>query len=297
MRESNQCVCDDEMIVWRVNWIGRSSQNHFAPVLECIEGSEVISVPLDFGEEFHFSISGNKKCTGFWNAEKKHQPCPTFSDAVSGCQCDDCRSNDFMQACIACDGSVCFAPSAMRVPCSLAEYFVYLVSFGDALKVGITAKHRYPQRCIEQGADFCTAVALVQGGDLVRCIEKDISRDFSIADRMTTSKKIATMTHRNPALIPEIASSVRESVGSGAVNFPVLDLSTHHGFACLERKPLVQKNPQDNTGGKIIGVKGSTGVFECAASFFAVDFKSLSGRKIEFGAKKQNVQSSLFGWN
>ncbi len=284
------------MIVWRVNWV-QDNQNHFAPVLECIENTELKSIPLNFGEEFHFSVSGERQCTGFWNAEKKHVLCPTSSVAESGRQCEDCKSNDFMNACIACDGSTCFAPPAMRVPCNSAEHIVYLVSFGDTLKVGITAKHRYPQRCIEQGADFCTAVSLVRGGDLVRCIEKDISREFSIVDRVTSTKKIATMTYRNPELISEIVSEVRKSIGSGVVNYPILDLSPYHGFESIERKALVQKNLKENMGGKIVGVKGSVGVFECAASFFAVDFKSLSGRKIELGSKKQDVQSSLFGWN
>ena len=130
---------------------------------------------------------GEKSCTGYTEGGKRHE-CPNSARIDYGYMCNECRMNDDFFNCIQCTGAECIN-ARQRDSCMENNYFIYLASFDNILKVGISFERRILERLIEQGADFGAKIARVKDGKEVRCIEQDIRRHLGITDRVVSKDK------------------------------------------------------------------------------------------------------------
>ncbi|HLD75522.1 MAG TPA: DUF2797 domain-containing protein [Candidatus Norongarragalinales archaeon] len=205
---------------------------------------------LEKGENIQIALSEELHCTGY-SRNKEHHPCPKNSKGKK--QCIHCSKEDDWLACLRCDGSTClqFNPD-LKDDCFGQEYAVYLASFGQNVKAGISKKERVQKRWIEQGADFACIVFEDVNGQKARIIESELFRK-GLLSRLTVSMKMDL-----PKPEPDALTNVMESA-----NFKDVQKS-YEKHATLPKVESLSENYPDVLEGKrtdylqgeVIGWKG-----------------------------------------
>jgi hypothetical protein len=136
--------------------------------------------------------------------------------------------------------------------CMRTPHVVYLASFGEIVKVGVSAKERYTKRWLEQGADCAVVAAESKNGMEARQLESLLAWHFGFKTALSTSMKIALL--REP---PQKSKAALEAAVAKLAKFPslepqaIVDLSPN--YPKLECMPSLA----DRLAGRVIGAKGN----------------------------------------
>lgn len=147
--------------------VGLSWEN-FRPSLTCrTMDLQLQQIDLSPGQILNLKLH-SKECIG----PDLSTVCPHHSEAIPACP--SCSLSGHYP-CIRCDGSVCIN-TTRRMRCAQGTYAVYLASFGDKIKVGVSSRGRLMQRWLEQGAEFACELAVLTDGMKARKMENGIGR-------------------------------------------------------------------------------------------------------------------------
>ncbi|VVB65606.1 Uncharacterised protein [Candidatus Gugararchaeum adminiculabundum] len=253
----------------------RPSAYPYAPVLQVREqalfGDQLASVELK--GEMHLGFSTDRYCTGYQIANEL-RPCQ-FNALTTGKQCEYCRHQEI--TCAACGGELCINPG-FREHCAKQELSVYLASFGDHVKAGVTRKGREMERWTEQGADCAAVIMEVTDGQLARQYEKRVQQVFGFRNSLRTSTKLKLLTSSNAAL-PSLLKALDDL-------YAFHDEMLVHSPKVIELEkfyPRIYEKPRaaERIDGKVLGSKGNILLFENSNSLLhAVDMSSILGRTL-----------------
>jgi len=178
-------------------------RNHYTddllPALEA-EGRQYVLKP---GEEVNLALSPDVYCLGYGREGRRHA---CANKAKGRKQCAACQKEDDFLVCLRCDGATClqFTPE-IKDDCFGKDYSVYLASFGDKVKAGVTKTARVQKRWVEQGADYAARVFGNLNGQQARIIESALVRAGYIG-RHTTAEKLQLPTPLESAIADELES-------------------------------------------------------------------------------------------
>jgi hypothetical protein len=227
-----------------------------------------------------FKVMPGKYCVGNI-LHGNHRYC--FQKIDSGYQCNSCFRYNPFNFCSFCSGTRCYLKKKI-----CGEHIVYLATFANILKVGVASAKRFPQRVIEQGADYATIIAQTEDGLEARRIESEIKKKFNITDKMYSRQK-RELLHKKEArelgrhLITVAYADVIDTIPlEKRAEIDVLDLSEN--YVELEQRPVIQEI-SDNTDicGKVIGNKGNFLVLKVSNDNLMFNCYDLVGRVVRVG--------------
>lgn len=200
---------------------------------------------LELIDSVSLELSFNRYCIGYTRIDKDY-PCPDEAMSDSA-QCGHCRKLEL--SCASCKGDECRL--GLGKECMLGEHYVYLASFGEFVKAGVTKKERINERLIEQGADFGVVVAKAKDGFAARKLEAEIQKKFGFRNAMRTTEKFRLLFSEKEIGRKSIEAGLEKLKGfDGLEMMEILDLSGH--YPTLTEKPTL-----DNLLiGKVLGAKG-----------------------------------------
>jgi len=255
----------------------------FEPYLQIDFQSLLHNLPL-FGQSFDFYL-GEKFCIGYFKNGTRY-PCPKNAKIRKGKQCDYCKSLDTSLPCARCTGEKCLLKERREI-CKNERFAIYLATFGDVLKVGISHEKRLKQRLVEQGCDFAAKIASVVDGMLARRIEQTIRKELGIVDRVKAHEKIekielaTTSVEEAIKLISSSFSKLKRSeIGEKLVEKPVIfDMRNYYNL--IRAKPVfLELEPGIKLRGRVASVKGNLIVLKKRSDFLAIDANELVGYEI-----------------
>lgn len=208
------------------------------------------SLPL-FNQKLSFRI-GKRFCVGYFKNGVRH-PCPERREVTHGYQCEICRRLDDSLPCVQCVG---FCRNLKkRAECMRQTYYIYLATFGDILKVGISNEARLKQRLVEQGADFGVKLFKVVDGAVARREEQKIKRILGIVDRVRGDEKHKKLPSSEIG-IEKIKTALEILKKYYSIKQEIFDLRKYYNlkpiktqFITIEEGILIK--------GKVVSVKGN----------------------------------------
>jgi hypothetical protein len=249
-----------------------SFYSHKKPKLVIRENNETSE--LELAGNVSFELSFNRYCVGYTRFDKSY-PCPDEAVSDSG-KCPHCRKLEL--SCASCRGDECLYGHR---ECLLGEHVVYLASFGELVKAGVTKKERVNERLIEQGADFGVVVARANDGLEARAVEALVQHQFGFRNAVRTTEKFRLLGESRKSKA-SLASALEK-----VTNFPgiapeqILDLSPF--YPPLAERPTLD----DSLCGLVLGAKGNI-LFLERSGLKAVDMKKTAGKYI---VKDENGQA------
>jgi hypothetical protein len=161
----------------------------YTPKLFCRDDNNNESViKISKGEKLNYKLV-DCVCIG----PSFDEPCPNCSE--DGPQCKDCAPLG-VYPCVMCKGTECMLPKR-RLECSKTPYTIYLASFGEIVKVGVSIRERLMQRWLEQGAEFACELKIVKDGLIARKLENLVGKTDGVQMAVRHSKKISTEPRRD----------------------------------------------------------------------------------------------------
>ncbi|MBI0582762.1 MAG: DUF2797 domain-containing protein [Methanomassiliicoccus sp.] len=144
---------------------------------------KVDEIPLD---GLAMRIGAERRCVGRFDDAGYH-PCPSERRVGRFSTCQPCAGPWIpVQACVfepQCNGDRCDHPEfCMR------KHLVYLASFGNLIKVGMTSAARLRERAIEQGADAVRPLFECSDRREARALEKETSARFRIPQEIRSAR-------------------------------------------------------------------------------------------------------------
>ena len=266
-------------------------------------------LPLIQGSKISFRVEEGRFCTGYYSNSMKNNsridswkslhPCPYNLEITRGTRCLSCRSNDVMTPCIRCDGSSCNANYDVQEKCRNSTAYVYLASFKERIKAGVSRDRRVLKRWIEQGTD-AARIVLKGNGLKVRQYEKWIQTELGAANHIQANQKIVPTKQSNMdvslELLEEYAARVYKLIPDAVkMNEVAVDLSPYYRIPEISVRPIALKvQPGLQVNGVILGTKGPILYIEMASQTYALDTHRLLSRRVVFDdARPSNVQSGL----
>ncbi len=153
--------------------------------------SRLGELPLD---RLALAIGEEKDCVGRFD-EGGYHPCPQGRRVKDFSMCKECMSPWVpVQKCVfepQCNGDRCDHPEFCG-----RKHYVYLASFGNLIKVGMTSAIRLRERAIEQGADAVRPLFECRDRREARTLEKETSKRFKIPQEIRIKKIAQTWTSR-----------------------------------------------------------------------------------------------------
>ena len=201
----------------------------------------------------NFKVLPGKFCIGYWKNQSYFK---CFKKIQKGFQCESCFKKETNNFCAMCNGTKCF----LRKPIC-GQHYVYLASFGNILKVGVTSVNRFPERVIEQGADFAARIVLVENGLIARKIERMISINYNIKDKISAITKQKVLLNKNAREIgKEFLKTVYWQIidklpAKIKLDLEIEDLSIYYKEPQKAKAISIEDNME--LQGKIIGQKGN----------------------------------------
>ena len=255
----------------------------FEPYLQIDFQNLAHNLPL-FGQSFDFYL-GEKFCIGYLKNGVRY-PCPKNAKIRKGKQCDYCKSLDTSLPCARCTGEKCLLKER-REMCKKEKFAIYLATFGDMLKVGISHEKRLKQRLVEQGCDFAAKIASVVDGMLARKIEQAIKRELGIVDRVKAqekSEKIELAATSAGVAIKLLSLSFEKlkqsSIGKHLAERPVIfDMRNYYNLI-RGRPTFLELEPGLRLRGRVVSVKGNLVVLSRFGKLYAIDGNELVGYEI-----------------
>ncbi|MBI5225617.1 DUF2797 domain-containing protein [Candidatus Micrarchaeota archaeon] len=236
------------------------------------DGKEILFVT---GESVSLALSPEVYCLGFGRDGKRYT-CAKKSTGRK--QCATCQKEDDFLVCLRCDGATClqFTPQ-IKDDCFGKDYSVYLASFGETVKAGVTKTQRVQKRWVEQGADFACKVFGNVNGQQARVIESMLVRAGYVG-RHTTAEKLKLPQADQSAIADELASEhfqrIAKAFEKNAIPNPdVVSLQSHY-------PEIPTAKPTDYLQGTILGAKGPILFLEQNGSSRVFGLPDAVGRKV-----------------
>ncbi|MGH8931495.1 MAG: DUF2797 domain-containing protein [Egibacteraceae bacterium] len=240
--------------------------------------------PVAAGRTVGWRVQGPRRCVGLYdNQSNARRLCPGNRSPEVGAQCSGCASADpgrrIAQDRPGADGT--FPTGVFRL---------YLALFGlQALKVGLTAKHRADDRLLEQGA--IAHLFLCEGSYLdIRRIEQLVSSLLGIPEQVQWRRKRAlwseaTDRHPHAAVLNIAADQARGLLaGSPVTVLPEPTVKENLSSYGLDPEVLPQApqvvtriEDQDVLTGSVIGVIGKMLLLGADEELLVIDTRGLEG--------------------
>lgn len=218
------------------------------PTLHFWEGGELRTE----GMEGFWSISSTreKACVGYAHMEGRER-CPHGERGVM--QCGLCRFRDIAKVHTRLDftGYEEVAEQFLNRP-----YSIYLASFGDLVKCGVTKRERVPERLREQGADYYVELMRLENAADAYEMEALLQREYGFRNAVRGDMKMRLLGKENPEPIRKSLEALRESVAFGEFVF--------EGAKVEKIKYDIPSNFEvaESVEGKVLGAKGQLLFFE-----------------------------------
>jgi hypothetical protein len=153
---------------------------------------KVEELPLN---SLSWAVGEDKTCVGHFDDESIYHPCPKARKVNGFTNCRECMAPWVpVQKCVfepQCNGDLCEHPEFCR-----RKHYVYLASFGNLIKVGMTSTGRLKERAIEQGADAVRPIFECRNRMEARALEKETSKRFKIPQDIKIKRVAKTWTSR-----------------------------------------------------------------------------------------------------
>jgi len=213
----------------------------------------VDELPLD---RLSLSVGRDRSCVGRFEDDGYH-PCPSMRKVDRFETCQACAAGWVpVLDCVfepRCEGDLCDHPEFCA-----RRHVVYLASFGNLIKVGMTSAGRLRERGIEQGADAVRPLFECRDRKEARALEKATSTKFKIPQEIRVARVAGAWTRRPSAesilyvqehYLGRIAKW-REPVRSDVIfldGYPVRE---------LPRTPPDTEGTEGVHRGEVLGIKG-----------------------------------------
>lgn len=232
------------------------------------------------GREMTMRI-GEKKCIGYRKGGALHE-CP-FNATTTEYYCNHCGIEDDFFLCVKCQGEC--INRKRRNECKEEKYFIYLAAFDQLIKIGITQQYRFLERLVEQGADFAAKIGDVKDGKDARLVEKRISEELAITDRVIGKEKNSLLFADPNAAIRNIFSTISNIQGNGFSKYlispEIYDFRRYYRLENVTVKPYYKELRNGLIiRGRVVAAKGNLIIFNHDKSFFSVNTHRLVGREI-----------------
>ena len=234
-------------------------------------------------------IAARKYCVGYHIRDEYHEysPCPDRREISKGFQCVACAKRDVLNPCIFCNGAECSKTRHPDAQCGISATSVYLVSFGEQPKVGVSIRERLRKRWVEQGADWGVEIGFARDGSMARLAEEEISRSMGIPKsiRLTTKLNSISRVGGEPPRILERARHFFETASKKYPDFhegelEPIDLQKNYNVK-VEATPFnFDVSGRSHIKGEFLGMKGPLLFLKNGVSY-VVDFRALRGRLLE----------------
>lgn len=218
-----------------------------------LRARRVDELPLD---RLALMVGGDRSCVGRFGVDGYH-PCPSGRKVGRFETCQACAAPWIpVLNCVfepQCDGDLCDHPEFCA-----RRHFVYLASFGNLIKVGMTSAGRLRERAIEQGADAVRPLFECRDRREARTLEKETSMRFKIPQEIRAARVARTWTRRpseeamrnvHEHYLERIARW-REPLGSDII------LLDRYPMRELPRTPPEAVGTEGVHRGEVLGIKG-----------------------------------------
>jgi hypothetical protein len=196
------------------------------------------------------SRSGEKACIGYADMQGR-KPCPHGERGMM--QCPLCAYKDIAKVHTRLDftGYEEVAEQFLNRP-----YSIYLVSFGDLVKCGVTKRERVAERVREQGADYFVEIMRLENGKDTYEMEALLQNEYGFRNAIRNDTKLRLLGKENKEPIEKALGLLKESVAFG--EFVVEGAKVER----LEYNIPSNFEVAEELEGKIIGAKGQLLFFE-----------------------------------
>ncbi|MDD5096574.1 MAG: DUF2797 domain-containing protein [Candidatus ainarchaeum sp.] len=233
-----------------------------APTLHFWEGGQLCTEEMR--GFWSVSRTGDKACVGYADMGGR-KCCPHGERGVM--QCPLCRFKDIAKVHTRLDftGYEEVAEQFLNRP-----YSIYLVSFGDLVKCGVTKMERVRERVREQGADFFVELMRLENGKDAYEMEALLQQEYGFRNAVRNDTKLKLLGKENKEPIGKALALLKESVAFGefvldGANVEELGYNVPPSFEVA-----------DEIEGKITGAKGQLLFFE-NGSAKVVNMKKMGG--------------------
>ncbi|MEW5997149.1 MAG: DUF2797 domain-containing protein [Candidatus Micrarchaeota archaeon] len=218
------------------------------PTLHFWEGGELRMEEMS--GFWNLSSSGEKACVGYSDMEGRKM-CPHGERGTM--QCPLCRYKDIAKVHTRLDftGYEEVAEQFLNRP-----YSIYLVSFGNLIKCGVTKRERVRERVREQGADYFVELMRLENGKDAYEMESLLQQEYGFRNAIRNEMKLRLLGKENREPLERALVLLKESVAFGEF---ILD-----GARVEKLEYNIPSNFEvaDEIEGKIIGAKGQLLFFE-----------------------------------
>jgi hypothetical protein len=164
------------------------------PVLHYWEGDEESALPLK--DEMKLEFSGPKSCIGFKSRNNRYK-CPyKYEGRV---QCPFCGSKDISRIYTRHDFK---GYEDLQEEFAEREFSIYLASFGERVKCGVTQAGRIGERTREQGADFYAEIMRLKGQEAYE-MERLLQNHFGFCNAVQARTKLKLLGKENPQVLED----------------------------------------------------------------------------------------------
>ena len=225
-------------------------------------GKEQQSIELK--GELAINFEGPKSCVGFKSRNNRYQ-CPyKYEGRV---QCPFCGSKDISRIYTRHDFS---GYEDLEEEFSQKEFSIYIVSFGDRVKCGVTQAGRIKDRVKEQGADYYAELMRLKGPEAYE-MERLLQSHFGFKNSVQSRTKLKLLGNPCPELLEQ---AIVEVESAAPFNEYLLDTP----IPCKIDYPVPEKwTIAENINGKILGAKGPLIFFENSEGAHVINIKSKEG--------------------
>ncbi|GEM_PF-1108561 len=230
------------------------------------------------GEEVHDGMegfwciedSGEKACIGYRDEEGR-KPCRMRMRGSA--QCGYCATRDIARVHTRMDfaGFEHLQDEIVNRP-----YSVYLVSFGEKVKCGVTRTERVEKRVREQGADCWAEVMRFSNSEDAYEMEGFLQREMGFKNAVHAATKLKQLGRDDPKLLED---AIEEMQGR-----EVFRMYLREGVKVVREDYKLPKAWELSTcvEGKILTAKGPLLFYENGGGAKVVNMKKLTGNLVEF---------------
>ncbi|MBD3398624.1 DUF2797 domain-containing protein [Candidatus Micrarchaeota archaeon] len=233
------------------------------PSISYWEGEEEASAKLEGNLKLEFE--GPKACVGFQSRNRRYR-CPYHYEGRI--QCPFCGSKDISRIYTRHDFK---GYEELEDEFSEKEFSIYLVSFGERVKCGVTQKGRIRERVKEQGADYYAEIMQLKGAEAYE-MERLLQSHFGFSNAVQARTKLKLLGREDPQFLE---NAIVEVESTSPFNEYMLD--------CPSPKKIDYSLPEkysvaENINGKVLGAKGPLLFFENPSGSYVSNLKAHTGR-------------------
>jgi len=223
---------------------------------------EVDSLTLE--GEMKIDFEAGKHCTGFKSRNNRYK-CPYKYEGRI--QCPFCGSRDISRIYTRHDFK---GYEDLEEEFSKKKFSIYLVSFGDRIKCGVTQQERIKDRVKEQGADYYSEIMQLQGPEAYE-MERLLQSHFGFKNAVQSRTKLKLLGNPRPDLLEEAIVQIEKTE---PFNEYLLDAPMPQE---LNYNLPTKWSVAENIDGKILGAKGPLLFFENSEGSHVINLKSKDG--------------------